>query len=327
MPPSGSPTASPIERAGGVDPETTVVIACYNSAPFIRETVDSVLANAEMFSSLEVVAVDDASTDETVAILRSYGDRVTVLAKALNEGPCRARNDGIRVARGRFIALCDHDDLWAPDKLALQMPLFADPAVGLVCSRSSSFDESGIFRPIDANHRMPSNGEVFRDLLMSNFITCSSAVVRRSAIEGVGDFDEKIFPAEDIDLWLRIARTWKVGRVDKVVTHHRVSQTQYSHDKFRMKTARMPVIAKHAQLLERRSEYDRVMANAWFVFGTDHWYARETTLAREKFLKALRHDAFSPKYWVWLMLTCMPRGLRESVSLVRRSMKNRRHTG
>jgi glycosyltransferase involved in cell wall biosynthesis len=322
--PRASLTAAPCAPPSATtEPETSVVIACYNSARFIRETIDSILANAETYPSLEVVAVDDASTDETLSVLRAYGERVRVLAKSRNEGPCRARNDGIRLARGRFVALCDHDDLWAPDKLAFQMPLFADPAIGLVCSRSSSFDERRVVRSLDANHRLPDDGNAFADLLISNFITCSSAVVRRAAIDSAGAFDENIFPAEDIDLWLRIARTWKVGRVEKIVTHHRISATQYSHDKYRMKTARMPVIAKHARLLERPADRARVMANAWFVFGTDHWYARETKAARQKFLAALRHRPLTPKYWLWLMLTGVPQGLRERISTLRRSLPKR----
>ena len=113
---------------GGGLPLVSVVIPTFNGARFLAQTIESVLA--QTYPRLEVLVVDDGSTDETPAIAASYAPRVSYLHQA-NAGTAAARNTGITQASGAFIALLDHDDLWEPRKLERQLPLFAtDPQIG-----------------------------------------------------------------------------------------------------------------------------------------------------------------------------------------------------
>lgn len=287
-------------------PKVSVVVPCYNSELYLKDTIDSILANCSDQLELEIIAVNDCSTDNTLSLLMGYGTAIRVIDKKANEGACRARNDGIRAATGEFIALCDHDDLWEPEKTALQLEKFRDPKTGLVCSDADSFNDQGVLVASMAGERPLRRGMVFSDLLHTNFIVQSSVVIRREVLNAHGLFDEQIFPAEDLDLWLRITRHWQVDYVDKVLVHYRISSTMYSRDKIRMKTARLPVIAKHVRHISDDRCQARILAKSFKEFAMDYWYDRQFAEARAKFNMALKYNRFDFITWVYLLMTYLP---------------------
>src|SRR6266508_897311 len=118
----------------------SVVIPNYNCGRFLEETLESVFAQA--YPAVEVIVVDDGSTDDSLQVLEKYAGRVNVIRQA-NQGVSAARNAGIRASHGELVALLDADDLWHPDKLAKQVALFANPAVGLVHCAVEYIDEQG----------------------------------------------------------------------------------------------------------------------------------------------------------------------------------------
>jgi glycosyltransferase involved in cell wall biosynthesis len=199
-------------------PTVSVVIPAYNAERYIRETLDSVLAQTHR--DLEVVVVDDGSTDSTRGIVASYGGPVRCIEQE-NAGPSPARNRGIREARGELIAFVDSDDLWTEDKLAAQVPLFDDGSrVGLVYGHAERMAPDG--QTIPTPHPPKPTGRVFVDFLFRNHCPTSAAVVRRECFERCGMFREDMVWAEDWHLWLRIARHYEFAAVERVVVRHRV---------------------------------------------------------------------------------------------------------
>ena len=99
-------------------PKVSVIIPAYNAAPYLAETLASVFAQS--YPDYEIIVVDDGSTDDTLAVLEQFADRITLIRKP-NGGPASARNAGLRQARGELLAFLDGDDLWLPDKLAAQV--------------------------------------------------------------------------------------------------------------------------------------------------------------------------------------------------------------
>lgn len=225
-------------------PAFSVVIPLYNTERYIAGTLDSVLA--QTFADFEVVVVNDASTDSGPSIVERYAkqdSRIRMITQA-NRGLAGARNGGIRVARGSYIALIDADDLWLTDKLALHFAhLDANPHVGVSFDPSLFIDEHGTplglaqspkLRDIDADH-------IFCRNPVGNG---SAAVMRRAALDDIEFhidtpegrrscwFDESFRQSEDIELWTRIAATthWKFQGIPQPLTLYRVNTTGLSAD-------------------------------------------------------------------------------------------------
>lgn len=195
----------------------SVVIPSYNAEKYIEETINSVLA--QTFQDLEVVVVDDGSSDRTCEIVQSYPERVRLI-KQTNGGVCRARNRGLSEARGEFVCFLDHDDCWHPEKLALQLPQFgSDKTVGMVYSGFEWWrpNDNGTFvpsahllaQPLEAGVDERFSGWVYHEFLLDCWALTSTAVIRASALREIGGFDETLPYSEDWDLWIRLSRQYK----------------------------------------------------------------------------------------------------------------------
>ncbi len=210
-------------------PLVSVVIPVYNGEKHLAATLDSVFAQS--YQPVEVIAVDDGSTDGSAGLLASYGSRLTVLRQA-NAGVSVARNTGIRAARGDFLALLDQDDCWLPDKLTRQVDRFlADPDLGLVHTDVTCYHEgtqcvvAGFARPGAAQL----TGRCYDRLLLGNDIVQSSVMLRRSTLDRVGLFDTEQVrgnTVQDYDLWMRLARVSSFSYVPEKLTVYRLHPQQ-----------------------------------------------------------------------------------------------------
>lgn len=213
-------------------PLVSVIIPTYNGVKYIHDTIASALA--QTYNHREIIVIDDGSTDDTVeAVRRTFDERVILLQKS-NGGPASARNHGIRRARGKYIALLDHDDLWLAEKLALQVEMLENqPETALVFSNAYLFDaasqhDAGTFFEIDA----PARGRVFSKLLMRNFIPNLTVVVRKAIFDRFGLFDEtgRALSADDYHKWLEVALHYPIDFIDKPLARFRQHAHNYSND-------------------------------------------------------------------------------------------------
>ncbi len=204
-------------RQGRIPQMVSTVITSYNKGPFLRETIESALG--QDYSPQEVIVVDDGSTDDTRSIAAEFGDRIRYIYQQ-NQGQAGAKNRGIREARGEFIAFLDGDDLWREKKLSKQIPLFQGRSeLGVVYSSVSGFSDrmNGVARTRPMRHARLRRGKVLKAILVRNFVPFSSAVVRYSALDRVGLFDERYRIAPDYDLFLRLAREYEFDYADEVL--------------------------------------------------------------------------------------------------------------
>jgi glycosyltransferase involved in cell wall biosynthesis len=223
-------------------PLVSVVMPAFNAARFIRAAVDSVLAQS--YRHFELVVVDDASSDETAAILRDYqkrDDRVRVHRHPINEGVTAALNRGCAIATGEFIARMDADDLCLPERLAQQVAyLRQHPEVGAVGGWVQQVDEYG--RP-GKIHRPPTDPT----LVSWSLFFCSSLVhplvmMRRDLLERVGCYRPDYPHNEDYDLWFRLSRITKLGNLPDVLLRYRIwpaSVSKIAHQAQAEHTARL----------------------------------------------------------------------------------------
>jgi glycosyltransferase involved in cell wall biosynthesis len=198
--------ATPPKRNNNSAPKVSVIIPAYRVAPFIRETLDSVLAQS--FADYEIIIINDGSPDtaELETVLADYNDLIYV--KQENRGAGAARNEGLRRASGELVAFLDGDDIWYPDFLSEQVRLLeSNGGYDLVYADAMKFGD-----PEREGHtsmeESPSRGEVtFSSLLSGRCSVITSAVVaRRQPIAAVGLFDENFPNSQDFDLWLRLIR-------------------------------------------------------------------------------------------------------------------------
>jgi glycosyltransferase involved in cell wall biosynthesis len=205
-----------------VSPTVSVVIPTRNRAQYIGEAIESVLA--QTYSDYEIIVVDDGSTDRTAEFLTPYIKNNGVRYERQDAlGVSAARNHGVKLARGRFIAFLDSDDIFLSSKLGKQMALFTrDPELGFVHCNFSKFDDRGSNLGVRDTSRH--QGWIYPQTLQewSVLMAMPCMLVRKDVFENVGGFDEQMSWAEDMDLWRRIARNYRIGTVPEALVKVRV---------------------------------------------------------------------------------------------------------
>lgn len=203
--------------AAAASPAFSVVVAAFNSAARIAETLNSVLDQTR--PELELIVVDDGSSDRTAAVAEELaaGDRRIRVLRQSNRGTVAARNAGLAAARGEYVSFLDDDDLWLPDYLeAVAARLERGAGVGLVHTDAWVLDAAsgGVGRrtalerfalPVRRSLRAAEPAAAEAALLRVNFVTTCAATVSRPALDAVGELDPSIRGCDDWDLWLRIA--------------------------------------------------------------------------------------------------------------------------
>ncbi|HEV7986677.1 MAG TPA: glycosyltransferase, partial [Steroidobacteraceae bacterium] len=197
----------------------SVVIATYNMGRYLPQAVQSVLA--QTYANVEVQIVDDGSSDDTGQVVRLWerDERVRVHRQS-NGGQAQARNRGIALSRGPYVAFLDADDEWLPQKLSRQMPLFENPQVGVVYSEYECIDGEGRALPKPPTRMY--RGRITTELLIDNFVSFQTAVVRRECLERHGAFDESVRMGDDYDLWLRLSAHYEFDFVPEATVHYRI---------------------------------------------------------------------------------------------------------
>ena len=232
----------------------SVVIPTYNRGALIEKTVASVLNQDLPPEEVEVLIVDDGSTDDTWDVLQQlYGNQAQVrLFRLENGGVARARNFGLEQARGEFIAYLDHDDLWLPAKLRLQRDiLLQHPEIGVVCCLWHDRTEDGEIIPghqilqADPKWNLP-HGHIFGRLLRNNFIVSMTIPMLRTALlQEVGGLDVAMVPCDDWDLWIRLAQRCQFGVVREVGAIYQRHSSQQSSDERQMLQATQRLLREH----------------------------------------------------------------------------------
>ncbi len=284
----------------------SVIIPCFNAEATVAETIVSVLKNARPEINLEIIAVDDCSSDDTLGVLNNFNSKLKIISLKQNAGVSNARNIGIDAANGDFIAFCDADDLWEDDKLAQQIPLFNDPEVGLVCSSGITFQGDRKIPGKQLNNRAYKRGWVYFELLQKNFIGTSTVVVRSEVLRKM-KFNSNIRYSEDFDLWLRISKEWKVDFVEEKLIKYRISDTQASRNWKAMHESRIKIINYHLQNVASKKLRRKILAGAAYGYAMEFWDVRDFRGGRTWFLRSLKNDVGNFGAWARFFATLVPK--------------------
>lgn len=283
-------------------PLVTVVIPTYNRARLIEASIRSVFA--QDYPNIEVIVVDDGSTDDTGSVMASLHDeRLLYLKQEKNRGAPAVRNIGIREARGELIAFLDSDDAWEPNKLSLQVEVMlrGGDETALVYTGMRKVDERGQTRGFK---RPSKRGYIYRDLLMDNVVgSTSTALVRKTAVRDVGGFDESLRSRQDLDLWLRLAQNHKIDFVDAPLVIYSVHSDRISSNYDAKIQGCETILAKYFQDIEKNPS---TLAGHYYLLGWLHQKKGDRGNAGRYFRLSLRAK-ITPKALIRLISASIPR--------------------
>ena len=206
-------------------PRVSIVMAVHDGARWLREAVDSALG--QTLDDLELIVVDDGSTDATAEILASYGDRRLSVVRQPRAGLTRSLNRGLRVAAAPLVARLDADDVALPERLARQVAfLDAHPEVGVLGTGCREIGAGGEPRGVYAPPA--DDAAIRRALIRRNPFVHSSVVMRRRAVEEVGGYDETVAVAQDYELWLRLSRVTRLANLPEPLVLRRLAPDRVS---------------------------------------------------------------------------------------------------
>jgi glycosyltransferase involved in cell wall biosynthesis len=205
----------------------SVIMPVHNASRYLRDALDSVLA--QTYAPIEIVVVDDGSTDSSPEILKEYGSRIRYLRQE-NKGAAAARNVAIEASQGAFIAFLDADDLWTRDKLRIQIEyLNQHPQIDLVASQwqvleaGSELDLDTVVDPATVSIDQPSEW-LYNELLMDCLVHTTTVVMRRRLVEKIGLFDVSLRRGQDYDYWLRASRVTPIHRLEARLSVYRLHE-------------------------------------------------------------------------------------------------------
>lgn len=291
-------------------PAVTVLICVHNAEDFLRETLDSVFAQTHR--DFEVIAVDDGSTDRSAELLRSCRDPRLRVVRQPNGGAPAAMNAGLRIAQGAYVALLDHDDVWAPEYLAAHVELLdQSPTIDLSFSWFQVIDQDGVEIGV---HSTRHHGTLEYRELLADFVigATSNVVVRRKALEQAGLADESLPRLYDAELFLRVAllRRANMLAIPRDLMYYRWHRNQISrdlnglireHSKLLDKVARLSPADFDAVGSVARSNIRRYLARSAYECSQ---YRTGLRLLRTSFTTAPANFLKDSRHW-WTLAACL----------------------
>ena len=282
-----------------MDSLISIIIPTYNrSFDMLSKAIQSALT--QTYEKIELIIVDDNHPDSdcrkeiSTKIAAIADDKLHYIQHDKNMGACRARNTGIKHARGEFLAFLDDDDEWDRRKLELQMEKMRDPEVGLVycSSRTIITGENNVTAEKIRSYKI--SGYVFEELLQKNFIGSTSFVlIRKKVIEECGGFNEELTASQDYELWLRIALKYKVDFVDVPLVNY------YIHSGERISTNTKNKIQSALKINQLYSgyfqKYPKAYVNRLIRLTLRYFKVKQFSKGIRSYLEALR---IAPGYCV-----------------------------
>lgn len=292
-------------------PRVSVIIPTYNNASLLPETLDGILRQS--VSDFELIVVDDGSTDDTAKIIKGAYPQIHYVYQS-NRGPAAARNEGVRLARGEFIAFCDHDDIWNDRHLEALLSCFSSqPTTALAFDNAQFFGEAVSQPWLHLKHGATDlllKGPVSPAVLLWHYpvATMSVVMVKKKHFEQLGGLNERILALDDLHFYLRLAAREETRYVDYVGCQKRVTESNLSQQ-VNIKEINVQYLEdlwqNHPEVVCAIGPlgYRLRLARKYFKLGRQYKQNGETDLAKEMFWNAYKTNAFNLRY-LWCAAKC-----------------------
>lgn len=283
--------------------KVSVLMPSYNYAPYLPFAIKGVLSQS--YSNLELIIVDDCSTDGSREIVNEWkrlDDRIVTVYHDSNYGLSVARNSGIAVSSGEFIALCDSDDIWSPEKLQMQIERFRlKPELGLVHSDAAIIGSDGKltgqrFSSLIHRNGQITSGNLFGELCQRNFLCVPTVILRREAIEYAGGFDNRLRSLEDWVCWTKVSIRYPFLYIDDALVQYRIHGASLSNDSKNMAESRVKALRI---ILESISEIPAITkSKMMYSLGMSFLEIADPASAADSFLQSIKENPGEIRSWV-----------------------------
>lgn len=310
-------------------PLVTVIAVCFNHEAFLEECLDSI--DAQSYTNLELIIADDSSTDQSQERIRKWAEarvpRPKLILHDANRGLCATLNEALTFASGTYVSYISTDDVMEPRKLTEQVAVMqsGSDCVAVVYSDVHVVDEAGVLDPATYGEKHwsfdePPHGDVFDELLHLNFVPAVSALVRRSALDTVGGYDEELV-FEDWDMWLRLAADFEFEYSQYLSARHRVVQSSlYQTRRVAMAESKIRLLQKWVDDPALRSKViGRIRQEVHYIYSVDRRAAvpelklladlQGGVTARARYLLARVGVSYRAEQWVAANLASLRSGL------------------
>ena len=279
------------------NPTVSVIIPTYNRAHLIGRAIQSVLN--QTYQDFEIIIVDDGSTDDTEEVIKKFqrkDERIKYVKHEKNKGSSAARNTGIKLARGKYIAFQDSDDEWLPEKLEKQMRVFenAPERVGVIYTGYWRVEGSKrIYIPSPKVKRK--EGYIHDNLLEGNFVSTQTAVVKRECLQLAGMFDERLPRLQDWELFIRISKAYEFKCVDEPLVVSHFTPDSISANQATLIEGLTLILEKHSEDFRK----DRRLLAKWqYSIGNLLCQSGRMDQGRDYLLRAVKSYPLNIKYLV-----------------------------
>jgi len=305
-------------------PLVSVITPTYNRADLLAEAISSVLQQS--YRDLELIIVDNGSTDHTRTIVDSFRDpRIRYFYQGNSGSPVSPRNRGFSKARGDIICTLDSDDVWLPEKLCLQVAEFLRcPSVGLVYTDCFLMDGSGRIRGLYSDYHPPHQGDVLEALLRCNFIPAVTVAMRKRLLDEFGPQNEAYLIAHDLELYLKIANAYPVAYISQPLAKLRVHNVSLTRSRIMNRLEVLQVVKPwcRGEVHSRLSQgvRNRIWAYWCFLTGLEMLGTNDNQNEGRCWMKeAVRDHPGHILYWAGLALAFAPRSVvGKTVDLAKR---------
>jgi len=293
-------------------PLISVVIPAYNCQNYIVSALDSIFEQS--YTNIEVIIVNDGSTDNTLQVLNNYRNPVTIINQD-NSGSAVARSLGMKKSSGKYIAFLDADDLWLADKLKEQVEFLENHKdYGLVFSNWVTWkpNDKGEFvsteislNKSDIIVKKPYSGWIYSDLLMDCIVWTSCVLMRHSIYEQVGNFNTNLRRGQDYDYWLRVSKITQIHKLDRIYAVYRQHNESISNKVNSVNYEYIVIKSAIDNLGESSKNKKHVLqrlSDLCFDFSYQHYHNGSLKVALDSILKSIRYNPFKIKAWVYLIL-------------------------
>jgi len=295
-------------------PFASVIIPTYNRAQLVGRAIRSVLNQTHQ--DFELIVIDDASTDITKDVIKGFKDsRIRYIRLKSNRGAYAARNIGLRVAKGEFVAFLDDDDEWLAEKLETQLRLFrSNPRVKLVHVSALDIFPNGEMLPRISVFK----GHCYEKLLVQDDIITSSVIVYKECFDKVGYFEEELRLYGDWDMWIRLSKHYNFGLIKRPLVRTMIHQGSLQRSGVaRDMRYREMVIKRHLDEIENLGLKNKVYSYHYYSMGVKYFLRHNVLNARKMFLKSLAQGP-TLSAGVYFMLTFLPLGYYRRIRFAKR---------